>query len=179
MDMETMDDHIGNKLDGDASPISDVDIHSTGINCLETVHYQFLLQFDHHVSLEHDPQRPVLDDGVTESARSGIDGVVIIWVCHHIVPSITPTNGIASEANATVSKALAVKVPMWVTAPAVINGIPRSTREITQVSPFRTIADGPERNFILKAHLLLKYSCPTPKNQFNFQLELLRREKTC
>ena len=55
MDMETMDDHIGDKLDGDASPIGDVDIHSMSINCLETVHDQLLLQFDHYVSLEHDP----------------------------------------------------------------------------------------------------------------------------
>ena len=55
MDMETMDNHIGDKLDGDASLIGDVDIHSMSINCLETVHDQLLLQFDHYVSLEHDP----------------------------------------------------------------------------------------------------------------------------
>lgn len=143
VDIKAMDDHIGDILDGDASPIGNMDIHSASINCLETVHDKLFFQFDHHVPLEHDPQWPVLDDGMAESAGSGIDGVVVTRVCHHIVPSITATNGIAPKPNAAVSKALAISVPIWVTAPAVINGIPSSTREITQLSPFRTVADAP------------------------------------
>ena len=64
---------------------------------------------------------------MAKSARSGIDSVIITKVCHHIVPSISATNDIASKANAIVNKALALKMPMWVTMPTVINGISSST----------------------------------------------------
>lgn len=61
MDVETMDDNICHILDCDAASISNVHIGSSPINCLEAVHNKLLLQLYHHVTLEHNPQRPVLD----------------------------------------------------------------------------------------------------------------------
>lgn len=50
-----MDDHIRHELDRDASSKRDVNIGTAAIDGLEAVHDEFLLQRDHHVSLEHDP----------------------------------------------------------------------------------------------------------------------------
>lgn len=43
MDVETMDDDIGHKLDCNASPIGDVDIDTSCINCLKAIHEELLL----------------------------------------------------------------------------------------------------------------------------------------
>lgn len=55
MDMDTMDDDIGDELDGNAGTKGNVDIGATTIDGLEAVHDEFLLEGDHHVPLEHDP----------------------------------------------------------------------------------------------------------------------------
>lgn len=62
MNVESMNNDICNELDRNASPISDVDIRATAINCLEAVHNEFLLQSDDHVPFEYNPQRPILND---------------------------------------------------------------------------------------------------------------------
>ena len=149
MNVNSMDDNICDKLDGDAGPISDMHIGTTTINCLKTVHYKLLLQSDHHVTLEHNPKRPVLDNSMAEGAWFGVHRVIIARVTYHIVPSITTTNGIASKANATVCKAFSPKIPTPVTAPAVINWIPCSTWEISQISPFCAISYAPEKPMII------------------------------
>lgn len=55
MDMDTMDDDIGDELDGNAGTKGNVDIGATTIDGLEAVHDEFLLEGNHHVPLEHDP----------------------------------------------------------------------------------------------------------------------------
>lgn len=62
MNVKTMNDDIGDKLDSDASTISYMDINTTTINGLETVHDQLLFQLYHHIPLEHNPQRLFLDN---------------------------------------------------------------------------------------------------------------------
>jgi len=64
MYMETMNYDIRDKLDGDASPVGNVDIGSTSIYGLEAVHDKLLLEGNHHVPLEHNPQRLVLNDSM-------------------------------------------------------------------------------------------------------------------
>lgn len=123
MDVQTMNDNISNILDRDASSISNVDIDPTGVNGLEAVHYELLLQFYNHVTLEHNPERLVLDNSMAQSARLGVDSVIVAGVGDHIEAAITATYGISSKSNATVCKALAVTMPVGVTAPAVVNGI--------------------------------------------------------
>lgn len=43
MNMQPMDDHVGDELDGDARTISDVDVHAAAVDGLEAVHDEFLL----------------------------------------------------------------------------------------------------------------------------------------
>ena len=126
MDVQTVNDNISDKLDSDASSISNVDISPTAINGLEAVHDQLLLQLDNHVPLEHNPQRFFLDDSVAQSSGPGVDRVIITRVGDDIETAVTATNRIPAKTNATVCKALAVLLPLGVTTPAVINGIASS-----------------------------------------------------
>jgi hypothetical protein len=64
MNVKTMNDDIGDKLDGDASTIGYMDVGATGINGLETIHDQLLFQLYHHIPFEHNPQRLLLDDSM-------------------------------------------------------------------------------------------------------------------
>ncbi len=118
-----MNYNISDKLDGDACSISNVDIDPTTINGLEAVHDQLLLQLYHHVPLEHNPQRFVLDDSMAQSAGPGVDRVIVAGVSDDIEAAVTATNCIPTKTNATVCKAFAVFLPIGVTTPAVINGI--------------------------------------------------------
>ena len=97
-----MDDHISNKLNSNATSISNVDIDTSSVNGLEAVHYKLLLQCDHHVTLEHNPQRPVLDDSVTEGSGPGVYRVIMTRVTYNVVLSITATDGVAAESNTAV-----------------------------------------------------------------------------
>lgn len=143
MDVKTVYYDICDILDCDAASISNVNIGSSPINGLEAVHDELLRQLDHHVTLEHNPERPVLDHSVAQSAGLGVHRVIVSGVSDHIEATITTTNCVPTEPNATVCKALPVTVPIGVTAPAIINGVTSSTREKSQISPFCAILDGP------------------------------------
>lgn len=64
MNVDSMDDDVRHVLDGDARAIGDVHIGPASVDGLEAVHDQFLLEGDHHVALEYNPEGPVLDHGV-------------------------------------------------------------------------------------------------------------------
>lgn len=145
MYVNPMYDNIGDELYCDACTISYVDINSTAVYCLEAVHDQLLLQLDDHVPLEHNPQRPVLDDSITEGAWFRIHWVVIAGVSYDVVPAVPTANRITAKANAAVSKALTVEMPVGVTAPAVIYGVASSATEKSQLSPLRAIPDAPDK----------------------------------
>lgn len=127
MDMQTMNYNVCNKLDCNAGSISNVNIGSAAINGLEAIHDELLLQLDHHVTLEDNPERLVLDDSMAQSTGSGVNGIIIAGVSDNIEASITTTNGISAKTNATVCKTLAVLLPIGITTPAIINGISSST----------------------------------------------------
>lgn len=55
MDMEAVDDDIGDELDSDACAISNVDVDATAIDGLKAVHEELLFESDDHVPFEHDP----------------------------------------------------------------------------------------------------------------------------
>lgn len=143
MDMDAMDDDIGDELDGNAGSISNVNVEATTINGFEAVHNEFLFEGDHHVSLEHNPQRPILNNGMTEGARSGVHRVIVPWVCYYVVPSVTATDGVAAKTNGAISQTLSPEVPTLVAAPAVIHWITRPTREKCQIPSIRVIAYSP------------------------------------
>nr|GMD62962.1 hypothetical protein CR513_45203 [Ipomoea batatas] len=125
--LPSMYDDIGNELDCDARPISYVDVGSTGINGLEAVHDELLLHLYNHVTLEHNPQGLLLDNSVAKSARLGVHRVIITSISDNIESTITATNGIAPKSYATISKSLAVLLPIGITTPAIINWVTSPT----------------------------------------------------
>lgn len=143
MDVESMDNNIGNKLDRETSSIGNVNIVATCINCLETVHNELLFQLYYHVAAEHNPQGLLLDNSMTNSTRPGVNRVIVTIISDHIVTAITTTNGIAPKSNATISEAFAVLLPVGVTSPAVINRISCSTWEISKFSPLSAVPNAP------------------------------------
>lgn len=149
-----MDDDIGNILDCDAPSISNVDIGSSAINCLEAVHDELLLQRDNHVPLEHNPERPILDNSMAKSTRPGVNRVIISGVSDNIEFSITTTNGVSAKTNTTVGKALPVLLPVGVTTPAIINGVTSSTGEISQLPSFSAVVNVPviSNTFLSECH---------------------------
>lgn len=127
MDVKTMDNNIGHKLDCEASTISNVNIGPTSINCLETIHDQLLFELYHHVSFEHNPERFILDDGMAQSAWPWVDRVVITRISDDVESTIATADGISAKANATICQTFAVLLPIGVATPAVINRIAGST----------------------------------------------------
>lgn len=148
MDVDAMDDDVGDILDGEARAIGNVDIDATPINGLEAVHNEFLLEFDHHIPLEHDPEGPVLDHRMPEGAWPWVDSVIIAGIGDNVEASITPANCIAPEANSAISQPLAAFVPIWVAPPAVVDRIASAARKITKVPPSRAVTNAPAQSTI-------------------------------
>lgn len=142
MDVKAMDNDIGHKLDCNAGPISNMHIGSPCINSLKAVHDQLLLQRYNHIPLEHNPERPVLNNGVPESARPGVHGVIIAGISHNIEPAISAPYSIAPKPNPAICEALTVLVPVGITSPAIINGVSSPTGEKSQFSPLCAVLDG-------------------------------------
>lgn len=143
VNVEAVDDDVGDELDGDARAVGDVDVGAAPVDGLEAVHYQLLLQRDDHVPLEHDPQGTVLDHGVSERSRFRVHWVVVVRVRHHVVAAVAPADCVAAEADAAVGELLSPEVPPLVAPPAVIDWVPRPTWEEIQISSSRRIADAP------------------------------------
>ena len=125
VNVEAVDDDVRDELDGNAGAVGDMDVGAASVDGLEAVHYQLLLQRDHHVPLEHDPQGTVLDHGVPERPRFRVHRVVVVRVRHNIVAAIAPADRVAAEADAAVGEPLSPEVPPLVAPPAVIDWVPR------------------------------------------------------
>jgi hypothetical protein len=144
VDVEAVDDDVGDELDGDAGAAGDVHVGAAAVDGLEAVHDELLPEPDDHVALEDDPERLLLDDGVAEGALARVDGVVVAGVGDHVEPAVAAADGVAAEADAAVGQALAVVVPVRVPAPAVVDRVARLGGEVAEVPPRRAVPDGPE-----------------------------------
>ena len=103
MDVKTVDNDIGHKLYCDASAIGDVYIDPASINGLKTVHDEFLFQLNHHVPFEYDPKRFLLNDSMTKSPWLRVHRIVVAWISDNVETTITTTDSIPAEPNATFS----------------------------------------------------------------------------
>lgn len=149
VDVEPVDDDVGDVLDGDAGAIGDVHVGAASVDGLEAVHDELLLERDDHVPLEDDPEWLFLDDGVAEGTLARVDRVVIARVGDHVDLAVAAANGVAAKADAAVSEALAIVVPVRVAAPAVIDGIACPARQVPEIPPGRAVPDRPaEQPFI-------------------------------
>jgi len=123
MNMQVMNDHIANKLERETPSSSDVDVVSPSVEGLVAVHDELLLELDVHVSAEDDPERLRSDDGVAESARLGVDHVGVAVVGDDVDVAVAAADGVFAEAERAVGEGLAVLVPLFVAAPAVVHGV--------------------------------------------------------
>ena len=130
MDMNPMHNNVGNVLDREARAVCDVDVDAAAVDGLEAVHDQLLLQGDHHVALEDDPERLVLDHGVAERSRSGGDGIVVAGVGYDVVAAVAAADRVAAESDRAVGEAFAAELPFAVAAPAVVDWVAGGAGEV-------------------------------------------------
>lgn len=97
-----MYDNIGDKLSGDASAMSNVNIDSTSINGFEAVHDEFLLEVDHHTGFENNPKRFGLNHSMPQSARTRVNDVMVTGISDHVESTVTTTNSIPTKSDSTV-----------------------------------------------------------------------------
>ncbi|KAH7834175.1 hypothetical protein Vadar_013431 [Vaccinium darrowii] len=127
-----MHNHVCNELNGDAPSFGNVHVSPTFIYGLEVVHDQLLLELDHHVALEDDPERFILDHGVAEGTESRVHGIVVGGVGDDVEVAVVVPDGVVAEPNAAIGEKLAVEVPRWVALPAVVDGVADGTGEEAQ-----------------------------------------------
>lgn len=77
VDVDVVDDDVGDVLEGDAPAPGDVDVGAAAVEGLEAVEDEFLGEADEHVGGEDYPQGLGLDHGVAEGAGAGVDRVVV------------------------------------------------------------------------------------------------------
>lgn len=153
MNVNSMDDDIGHILNGYACTIGNVDIDPTSIYGLEAVHDQLLLEGDHHIALEHDPEGPVLDHSVPQGPWPWVHRIIITRIRDHVVAPIATSNCIASKANSAISQSSAVPLPVWIAAPAVVDGIACATGKETKVPPCSAVSYAPAQKIRLGTRL--------------------------
>lgn len=146
MDVEAVDDDVGDELDSDAGAVGDVHVGAAAVDGLEAVHDELLLEGDDHVTLEHDPEGLILDDGMPQCPRARVHRVVVPGVGHLVQTPVAPADGVAAEADAAVGQPLAVEVPVGIAAPAVVDGIACSTGKISQGPASGAVPYGPAKN---------------------------------
>ena len=64
-----------------------------------------------------------MDNSVAESARDGVGGITIGGVGNDVDPAAFAAECRAAEADGAVRESLAVVLPVWVAAPAVVDGV--------------------------------------------------------
>lgn len=128
VDVDVVDDDVGDVLEGDAAVARDVDVGAAAVHGFEAVEDELVLQVNGHVRGKHDPERFVLDDGVAERAGDGVGRVAVRWVRHHVDLPALPAHGVFAESDAALRQLLAVGRPVGVAAPAVVDWVSGETR---------------------------------------------------
>lgn len=123
VDVDVVDDDVGDVLEGYAAVADDVDVGAAAVDGLEAVHDELVLELDGHVGGEDDPEGLGLDDGVAESAWDGAGWVTVGGVGDDVDLAAFAAEGVAAKTDAAVGEALAVSGPVGVAAPAVVNGV--------------------------------------------------------
>lgn len=103
MYVNAMDNDVSSKMYGNAWPIGNVNTCTSTINCLVRVHNQLLVQLNHHVSFEYNPQWLILNHRMPESPRFRVCRVIVAGVSDHINSTISSSNGIPAKSNGTIS----------------------------------------------------------------------------
>lgn len=106
VDVQPMDYDVGDFLNSYAWPVRNLNISPPPVNSLEALHHELILELDHHVSLENDPQRFGLDDAVTERSRLWA-GRIVRWVGYHVDCTVRASKCGLAETHRAVGQCLA------------------------------------------------------------------------
>lgn len=142
MYVDAMDDDVAHVMYGDAWSSCNVDARTSTVDGFEGVHHQLLIQLNHHVPFEDDPQRLVLYHCVSKRSGPWIHRVIVARIRHHVDPTVSSSGCIFSEPDGAVSEPLPVLLPVGVAPPAIVNGVATSTRQVPQFPP--RIIDAPK-----------------------------------
>ncbi len=84
MDMNVMDDHIIDKLEGEAGTKSYVHIGSPTVDGFVAGHDQLLIEPNNHAVCKDNPEGPFSGNGVPDGSRSWINHVVVGGIGHYV-----------------------------------------------------------------------------------------------
>lgn len=125
MDVQVVDNDVGDILEGDTSAAGDVDYSTASVDSLEAVHQQLLIEPDGHIAREGYPEGAILDGAVAESAWLRVHRVAVRRVRHNIDRPALAAERVAAEPDATLSQPLPVLPPVTARAPpAVVDRVP-------------------------------------------------------
>ncbi|KAE8686304.1 hypothetical protein F3Y22_tig00111069pilonHSYRG00030 [Hibiscus syriacus] len=99
VDMDVMYDDMRDILQRQTPVPGDMNVGPPTVDGLVRVEDELVLELDDHVCRENDPQRLVLDDGVSERARFGVDGVVVGRVGDGVDPAAFTAERASGEAD--------------------------------------------------------------------------------
>lgn len=123
VDLEAMDDHIADVLDGNAGAVGDVDGDAAAVDGLVAGHEQLLVEPDHHAPGEDDPEWARLDDGVAERPRLRVHHVVVGGVGDDVDLAALPALRLVPEPEAAVRQPEPVVSPVRVAPPAPVDRV--------------------------------------------------------
>lgn len=123
VDLDAMDDHIIDVLDGDAGAVGDVDGDAAAVDGLVASHEQLLGEPDHHAPGEDDPQGALLDHGVAERPRLRVHEVAVGGVGHDVDLAALSALGLVPEPEAAVRQPEPVVGPVRVAPPASVDRV--------------------------------------------------------
>lgn len=123
MDMDIMNDDIGDVLERNAPTPSYVHVSAATVEGFIAVENELLREVDEHVGGKDDPEGLRLDDGVAEGAGAGCYGVVVGGVGDDVEAASLPAERVLAESDGTIGEALAVELPVWIATPAVVDRV--------------------------------------------------------
>ena len=129
VDGDSVHNDIAHTLKGQTGPSGDLHVHTAPIDGLEAGDHQLVLEADGHAACEYDPQRPWASHCIPQGSRGRVGGVVVPRGGHHVNPAVLSTNGVPSEPDGAVCKALPMGRPVAIALPAVVDWVscPTST----------------------------------------------------
>lgn len=123
VDVNVVDDNVGDVLERYASTAGDVDVEPTTVDCLEAVDDELDFQLDGHVGGEDDPERLRLNHGVAERPRNRVSRVAVRGVCDDVDLTAFASHGVLAEPDSAIGELLAIICPVRATAPAIVDRI--------------------------------------------------------
>lgn len=100
--VDAVNDDVLNELDLQPRPAGQVHVGAAAVDRLVRCQNELVLEPDLHVAGECDPQRPVLENAVAESAIFRVHDVVVTGVGDGVDAPVLATRGVFPESNCAV-----------------------------------------------------------------------------